>query len=280
MRAVFCRMLLAAALLSLELSVHAQAPSLSLASDYRSGLDLSEYFVSEKLDGVRAYWDGHQLIARSGNPIRAPDWYTANFPASALDGELWIARGRFDELSGIVRQSRPDSAGWHRVRYMVFDLPRSTQSFTERLSQLQQIVSLAQVPWLQSVSQFRVADEAVLMNTLARVTAGGGEGLMLRRDSSLYHTRRNSDLMKLKPLRDAEATVVAHLPGRGRLEGMMGSLLVETSEGRRFRIGTGFTDAERRAPPPLGATITYQFSGFTSTGLPRFARYLRVREDP
>lgn len=280
MRAVFCRMLLAAALLSLELSVHAQAPSLSLASDYRSGLDLSEYFVSEKLDGVRAYWDGHQLIARSGNPIRAPDWYTANFPASALDGELWIARGRFDELSGIVRQSRPDHAGWHRVRYMVFDLPRSTQSFTERLSQLQQIVSLAQVPWLQSVSQFRVADEAVLMNTLARVTAGGGEGLMLRRDSSLYHTRRNSDLMKLKPLRDAEATVVAHLPGRGRLEGMMGSLLVETSEGRRFRIGTGFTDAERRAPPPLGATITYQFSGFTSTGLPRFARYLRVREDP
>ena len=280
MRAVFCRMLLAAALLSLELSVHAQAPSLSLASDYRSGLDLSEYFVSEKLDGVRAYWDGHQLIARSGNPIRAPDWYTANFPASALDGELWIARGRFDELSGIVRQSRPDSAGWHRVRYMVFDLPRSTQSFTERLSQLQQIVSLAQVPWLQSVSQFRVADEAVLMNTLARVTAGGGEGLMLHRDSSLYHTRRNSDLMKLKPLRDAEATVVAHLPGRGRLEGMMGSLLVETSEGRRFRIGTGFTDAERRAPPPLGATITYQFSGFTSTGLPRFARYLRVREDP
>lgn len=280
MRAVFCRMLLAAALLSLELSVHAQAPSLSLASDYRSGLDLSEYFVSEKLDGVRAYWDGHQLIARSGNPIRAPDWYTANFPASALDGELWIARGRFDELSGIVRQSRPDSAGWHRVRYMVFDLPRSTQSFTERLSQLQQIVSLEQVPWLQSVSQFRVADEAVLMNTLARVTAGGGEGLMLRRDSSLYHTRRNSDLMKLKPLRDAEATVVAHLPGRGRLEGMMGSLLVETSEGRRFRIGTGFTDAERRAPPPLGATITYQFSGFTSTGLPRFARYLRVREDP
>lgn|SRR5690606_34304505 len=280
MRAVFCRMLLAAALLSLELSVHAQAPSLSLASDYRSGLDLSEYFVSEKLDGVRAYWDGHQLIARSGNPIRAPDWYTANFPASALDGELWIARGRFDELSGIVRQSRPDSAGWHRVRYMVFDLPRSTQSFTERLSQLQQIVSLAQVPWLQSVSQFRVADEAVLMNTLARVTAGGGEGLMLHRDSSLYHTRRNSDLMKLKPLRDAEATVVAHLPGRGRLEGMMGSLLVETSEGRRFRIGTGFTDAERRAPPPLGATITYQFSGFTSTGLPRFTRYLRVREDP
>jgi len=280
MHRVFCWILLAAVSLACHLQpLHAQAPSLSLASDYRPGLDLPAYFVSEKLDGVRAYWDGRQLTARSGNTIRAPAWFIADFPATALDGELWIARGRFDELSGIVRQIRPDSADWHLVRYMVFDLPHATQPFTHRLAQLQQVISLAEIPWLQPVSQFRVTDEAALMKTLARVTAGGGEGLMLRRDSSLYHTQRNSDLMKLKPLHDAEAIVLAYLPGRGRLKGMMGSLLVETSEGRRFRIGTGFSDMERRNPPPLGATITYQFSGLTSTGLPRFARYLRVRDD-
>src|SRR5690606_962120 len=258
MRAVFCWILLATASLALDLQpLHAQAPSLSLASDYRPGLDLSAYFVSEKLDGVRAYWNGRQLLARSGNAIRAPAWFIANFPATALDGELWIGRGRFDELSGIVRHSRPDNTDWQRVRYMVFDLPHSTQPFTQRLAQLQQVIELAEIPWLQPVSQFRVADEAELMTTLTRVTTAGGEGLMLRRDSSLYHTRRNADLVKLKPLHDAEAIVVDYIPGRGRLTGMMGSLLVETSEGRRFRIGTGFSDAERRNPPALGATITY-----------------------
>jgi len=280
MRAVFCWIVLAAASLALDLQpLHAQAPALSLASDYRSGLDLPAYFISEKLDGVRAYWNGRQLLARSGNTIRAPAWFIAGFPATALDGELWIGRGRFDELSGIVRQSRPDNDSWQRVRYMVFDLPHSTQPFTQRLAQLQQVIRLAETPWLRPVSQFRVADEAELMKTLTRVTGDGGEGLMLRRASSLYHTRRNTDLMKLKPLHDAEAIVIGYLPGRGRLAGMMGSLLVKTAEGRRFRIGTGFSDAERRDPPELGATVTYQFSGFTSTGLPRFARFLRIRED-
>lgn len=281
MHAIFCWLLLATLPLAFHLQpTHAQAPELSLAADYRPGLDLSTYFISEKLDGVRAYWDGQQLIARSGNTIRAPAWFVAAFPATALDGELWIGRGRFDELSGIVRQTQPEDSDWRRVHYMIFDLPHSELPFTERLAQLQRVVTLAEIPWLQPVSQFRVPNETELMQKLARITASGGEGLMLRRETSLYHTQRNTDLMKLKPLHDAEATVVAYQPGRGRLTGMMGSLLVETADGRRFRIGTGFSDAERRDPPPLGATITYQFSGLTSTGLPRFARYLRLREDP
>lgn len=260
--------------------LQAQAPTLSLAAEYRSGLDLSTYFISEKLDGVRAYWNGQHLIARSGNIIRAPAWFLAGFPVTALDGELWIGRGQFDRLSGIVRRTQPVDAEWRQVRYMIFDLPHAPRPFTERLTELQQVVALAKVPWLQPVAQFRVADEAELMLELGRITAAGGEGLMLRRDSARYHSQRNRDLMKLKPLQDAEAVVVAHVPGRGRLTGMMGSLLVEASDGRRFRIGTGFSDAERRDPPPAGSNITYQFSGLTSTGLPRFARYLRIREDP
>jgi len=77
----------------------------------------------------------------------------------------------------------------------------------------------------------------------------------------------------------AEAVVVGHLPGKGRLAGMLGALLVETPDGRRFRLGTGFSDEERREPPPLGATVTYRYFGKTRNGVPRFASFLRIRNE-
>jgi DNA ligase-1 len=255
-------------------------PALLLAEVYREDIDPADYWVSEKLDGVRAYWDGRQLFFRSGHPVSAPAWFTRDFPATPLDGELWLGRGRFERLSGIVRKVAPIDAEWRDVRYMLFELPGGTGSFTERKDRLVRLVADAGVPWLQTVEQFRIGDRKTLKAKLEAVVAAGGEGLMLHRAGASYSSGRNDDLLKLKPYLDREARVVAHLPGAGRNAGRLGALLVEDDDRRRFRIGTGFTDAQRDSPPPVGSRVTYRYRGLTAKGLPRFPSFLRVRDDP
>lgn len=253
------------------------SPPLLLAKRYEEGIDLTDYWVSEKFDGVRAYWDGTRLISRGGHPIKTPDGFTADFPPVALDGELWIARGRFDEVSGTVRQQTPDPNAWAEVRYLVFDLPCSADSFGQRLAALRRLLEPAPGAHIALVEQTRIATHEQLMARLDEVAAAGGEGLMLHRDGSHYRAGRSNDLLKVKPYLDAEARVIAHLPGKGKYTGMLGSLLVEEPDGTRFRIGTGFSDAERRNPPPVGSIITFKYHGRTSGGLPRFASFLRIR---
>ena len=255
-------------------------PPLMLAEVYRPGIAVADYWVSEKLDGVRAYWDGARLISRGGHEIRAPAWFTAGFPPEPLDGELWMGRGRFEVLSGTVRRLVPEEAAWREVRYLVFDLPGSSAPFGARLARLQGLVTAAGNPALRGLEQVRVPDQDALMAMLGAVAGAGGEGLMLHRDGSLYRGVRTPDLLKLKPYEDAEARVVGQIAGQGRLLGMLGALEVEDAEGRRFRIGTGFTDSVRRNPPPLGSRITFKYRGRTGEGIPRFASFLRVDPEP
>ena len=257
----------------------AGAPPLLLANVYREDVALDRYWVSEKLDGVRAYWDGERLRSRKGNPINAPPWFVAHLPRVPLDGELWMGRGAFERLSGAVRRQRPDDAQWREIRFMVFDLPSSPATFDRRLQRLREMFETVASPYVALVEQFRVSGRAELMERLERVVAGGGEGLMLHKGSSLYAAGRSDDLLKLKTHEDAEAVVIGHLPGKGRLTGRLGALLVETPEGLRFRLGTGFSDEERRNPPPLGATVTYRHHGRTRNGVPRFASFLRIRDE-
>lgn len=259
--------------------VLADAPGLLLAKVYSDQEDLAQWWVSEKLDGVRAYWDGRHLISRQGNRFAAPAWFTAGFPDTPLDGELWMGRGTFDELSGTVRQQTPDDAQWRKVRYMVFDMPVPDLTFDERLARLTQLITEQGIDQLQLVKQYKVNNEQALMDDLEQVVARGGEGLMLHRGTSRYRAARSDDLLKLKTYEDAEAVVIAHLPGKGKYQGMMGALLVEMPDQRRFKIGTGFSDAQRADPPPIGSTITYKYFGKTSTQLPRFASFLRVRDE-
>lgn len=256
-----------------------EAPPLLLADVYRDDVDLDRYWVSEKLDGVRAYWDGERLVSRSGNRFNAPPWFVEHFPRVPLDGELWMGRGTFERLSGAVRRQTPDGGQWRGIRFMVFDLPSSPATFDRRLQRLREMFETIESPYVALVEQFRVADRGELMDVLHRVVEGGGEGLMLHKDSSLYAAGRTGDLLKLKVHEDAEAVVVGHLPGKGRLTGMLGALVVEMPDGRRFRLGTGFSDEERRNPPPLGTTVTYKYHGKTRNGVPRFASFLRVRDE-
>jgi len=249
-----------------------------LATPYAPGIAVSQYWVSEKLDGVRGRWDGHVLWTRAGVPVDAPPWFVEGWPRVPMEGELWIGRGRFDEVSGIVRAGRNQEAGWRRVRFMVFDLPAHGGSFEARVGSMQALLGGTGIAWLLPVPQQRLPDEAALQARLAEVAAAEGEGLMLHHRQAPYRPGRSAHLLKLKMHEDAEARVVDHLPGKGKYEGMLGALLVERADGTRFRLGTGFTDAQRADPPPPGTWVTYRHDGFTTKGLPRFARFLRVRD--
>lgn len=255
-------------------------PSLMLAGRWNEDLDPRAYLVSEKLDGVRAHWDGETLRFRSGRPIAAPAKWIAALPPVALDGELWLGRGRFEVLSGIVRRERADDAVWAEVRYMLFDLPGASGTFDARLQRLRALVAEVDLPWLQAVAQFRVSDAAELQARLNEVLEGGGEGLMLHRADAHWQAGRSDAVLKLTPWLDAEARVIGHRPGRGRLKGLTGALEVESADGRRFRIGSGLSDAQRRAPPPVGVQVTYRYRELTAAGLPRFPVFVRVRELP
>ena len=257
----------------------AQPPSLMLARDYKAGVAVGDYWVSEKFDGVRGRWDGHALWTRGGGRIAVPDWFVAHWPPVPMDGELWIGRGRFDEVSALVRAQRPDDAAWRQVHFMVFDLPAHPGGFDQRLQRLRVVLAGADVPWLRPVPQQRFADAASLDARLQAVVAGGGEGLMLHHRAALYRAGRSDGLLKLKPWQDAEARVVGHTPGRGKYAGMLGALVVERPDGLRFRLGSGFDDAHRASPPAVGSHVTYRYNGLTGKGVPRFARFLRVRHE-
>lgn len=274
------RLLLTALLCLLAWPVLSASPAgPMLATPYHGNVAVPDFLVSEKLDGVRARWDGRSLWTRGGARIAAPAAFTRGWPTDPMDGELWIARGRFDEVSATVRRVRADPQAWRRVRFMAFDLPANPRPFAERVVRMRVLIAGADNPQLAMIPQRRFGTAAEVDAELARVVAGGGEGLMLHRRSARYRPGRSEDLLKYKPHQDAEAQVVAHLPGKGKYQGMMGALQVRTPEGRRFRIGTGFSDAQRTAPPPLGAWVTYRYTGLTSTGLPRFARFVRLRDD-
>ena len=260
---------------------------LMLASVYSSLTHtplLKHYWVSEKYDGVRAYWNGKEFISRQGHVYQAPAWYRRNLPDFSLDGELWLGRGQFDRLSGIVRKKVPRDSEWKLVRYMVFDLPALSENFDRRLQLLNELENLP--TWVTKVKQWRVSSEGELLKQLDDLVAQGGEGLMLHDGRSFYHAKRNDDLVKLKPSQDAEAIVVAHVPGKGKYQGQLGAIWVEANitakNGltalKRFKIGTGFSDRERQNPPRLGSVISFKYTGLTSKGIPRFARYWRIRE--
>lgn len=255
-----------------------QTPHLLLADVWKPSIDPTGWWMSEKYDGLRGYWDGRKLWSRKGNLIHAPDYFLAELPRDIpLDGELWVSHGKFEETISIVRSETPDDR-WKTVHFMVFDAPRAKGTFEERMQFLR-----ATLPegnrFVKMVVQERCQGVTQLLAERDRVVRLGGEGLMLRQPESQYEPRRSPTLLKVKPYDDAEATVIAHERGKGKFAGKLGSLRVRTDDGREFSVGSGFTEAQRESPPPVGTVITYRFRGLTAKGMPRFPTYLRIRRE-
>ena len=272
------------ALLWVAVSAQAQTPEMILAKTLPENVDVRDYWVSEKYDGVRGYWDGkqRQMYSRNGTVIALPNDFAAQLPDISLDGELWIGRGQFERVVSVVRDAQPDDSAWKQVKYMVFELPDSQNQygdFTQRMARIERITQHINAPNIQAVKQWRVRDRAELLRQLDTITQAGGEGLMLHLASAPYQTGRSDALYKLKLRQDAEATVIGYVAGTGKYAGKVGSLRVRTENGREFNVGGGLNDALRAQPPAIGSVITYQFNGLTKKGQPRFPRFLRVRVD-
>ena len=234
--------------------------------------------MSEKLDGVRGYWTGKKLISRQGNPFHVPEWFTRDFPQTPLDGELWTGRDQFQELVSIVRR---ENAGtdWEKVHYFVFDAPGTEGGFEKRLDFVRRWFLVHPNLYAEVLEHQICESEEHLRKELKEIESLGGEGVMLRRPDSPYTVGRSYDLLKVKTYEDTEATVIKHLPGSGKHTGRLGSLLVELPNEIQFAIGTGFSDKERDNPPPIGSTVTFKYYGFYKSGIPKFASFLRIREE-
>jgi DNA ligase-1 len=246
-----------------------------LAETWDGLLDPTGWWLSEKLDGVRAYWDGARLISRLGNTFHAPDWFIAGLPAHPLDGELFMERKSFQKTIAIVRR-QDKSDHWKKIRFLVFDVPAHGGEFEARHEAM---AALAKHGYATPHPHTLCKGLAHLKEELARVEALGGEGLMLRQPKSLYVAGRSATLLKVKSFKDDEAVVIAHQPGTGRHKGRLGALLVRLANGTEFSIGTGFSDKQRETPPPVGATVTFRYQELSDGGVPRFPSFDSIRDD-
>jgi DNA ligase-1 len=254
-----------------------EGPPLLLAHKWEMDIELAGWWMSEKLDGVRAFWDGTQFISRLGNVFHAPDWFIADLPKSPLDGELWGGRKTFQRTVGIVkRHDKPPE--WKTLRYLVFDAPKHGGTFEERLVHMRETVG-EKLAYARAHPHEVCRDLPHLKEELARVEALGGEGLMLRKPGSKYEAGRSHTLLKVKTFHDAEARVVEHVGGLGKHKGRLGALLVELEDGTRFNVGTGFSDKEREHPPAVGTVITFRYQELSDGGVPRFPSYVGERID-
>lgn len=251
-------------------------PDLLLLKSYQDDMDPVGWLMSEKLDGVRAFWTGKQLLSRGGAPFAAPAWFTDPLPPFPIDGELWTRRGDFERISSITRKSQPH-AGWREITYNIFEVPSAAGGLLNRLGGLEDWLARNPVPHIHVIPQTPCEGREHLRQMLKWIEAQGGEGLVLRNPDAPYRTGRDPDSLKVKSFADREAKVIGYKPGKGKYAGMVGALHVELPDGKRFYIGTGLKDADRKTPPPIGSRVTFKYQGYTKKGLPRFPSFLRVR---
>ena len=259
-------------------------PSNTLALDimlpqvYSENMAVRGWLLSEKLDGVRGYWDGSRLLSKNGIALHPPQEFLENFPPFALEGELWGGRGTFQRTVSIVKRQHP-YAGWLKLRFAIFDVPREPGGFQRRLQRAKDWFGVHPSRFAFVILQQVITDKQQVKRELKRIETLGGEGLILRKPEGAYVVGRSREIVKVKSYLDAEAVVIAHIPGKGRNRGRLGSLLVELPDTTRFRVGTGFSDRQRMNPPPVGAVITFKYYGLFQSGRPRFPSFLRTRSD-
>lgn len=260
-----------------ELSEKIKDTGLLLANKWE-GSDPTGWLMSEKLDGVRAYWDGKQVISRYGNAFTAPTFFCLNFPPFPLDGELWMDRKKFQETVSIVRTQNSDNPEWKKIKYLIFDAPTQKGGLMERMSIVKAWFETHPSEYIEIVAQIVCKDRKHLDTFLSTVEAKGGEGIMLREPSASYVHGRSNTLLKVKTFHDADGILVDYTAGKGKYEGMVGAFRIQMPNGKTFDL-SGMTDAQRKNPPPIGSIITYKYQELSKDGIPRFSAFLRVRTD-
>ena len=236
------------------------------------------WLASEKLDGMRAFWDGKELLTRNGNPIAAPEWFIEGLPKGEhMDGELFLARGAFQKTVSICRKQSPVNSEWLSIHFMAFDVPNYPGPFEQRYTYLMALCRT--LPGHVVGVEHTKTTTAEVPAMLASLESIGAEGVMLRDPASLYEGKRSNSLLKVKSFLDADAVVVGHQQGTGKHKDRLGALLCLMDGKIEFGIGTGFTDAVRENPPAIGERVTFTFFELTDRGVPRFPAFSGVRGD-
>ena len=250
------------------------SPDLMLLHTYNNQA-IEGWVMSEKLDGVRGYWDGKQLLTRQGQRLSPPAYFTKDFPPFAIDGELFSERNHFEEISSITKSFKGDS--WEKLKLYVFDVPDAEGNLFERLAKLKTYLLEHPTTYIDIIEQIPVRDKAHLYEFLNQIESLKGEGVVVRDPNAPYERKRSNRILKLKTTQDEKCTVIAHHKGKGQFENVMSALTCKNHRGE-FKIGSGFNLSERENPPPIGSVITYKYRGLTSRGKPRFATYWRERK--
>ena len=284
-----------------------------LAKEFMKGgkIDPKGFFMSEKFDGYRACYDHSkkQFFSRQNKPFNAPEWFIKAMPPRLVDGELWIGRNMFQEM-GTVRKKIPIDEEWLNVTFQVYDLPDHPGTFKERLTELKRIVKMTKDRWVTRrnnyeypfnkldcpvvvAKQVLVKDDSHMDSVYQDIIKNGGEGIMLKDPNSPYEGKRSNFLLKYKPNFDAEGIIIGYKPGQGKYSGMLGGFIcqqlinhdtymsIDEDEEHNFAI-SGMDDSIRESykkTHPIGTIISYEHSGKTDKGKPRFARYTRIRTD-
>ena len=259
-----------------SLVASAKDAELLLLKTYDDSQDVTGWLMSEKLDGMRAIWDGATLKSRKGNKIAAPEWFLLALPPFTLDGELWTQRGDFETIISIVRQQTPDER-WHTISYQIFEVPKQQGGLLDRLAILEVYLEHHPSSFIIIIPQTTVQSAAHLKTELDKITSLGGEGLVVRKPTMPYHTGRSIHALKVKQYQDSECTVIAHKEGKGKYVGKLGSLQCQLPSGITFYVGSGLSDQQRQYPPAIGSIITFKYYGFTKNNKPRFPVFLRIR---
>jgi DNA ligase-1 len=257
-------------------AVKAVALDLMLPEVYEEDIDINSWLMSEKLDGIRGYWDGEKLLSKKGIPLNPPAAFIRNFPDFAVEGEIWGGRKSYEKTLSIVLKEEAHD-GWLNLKFAIFDVPKTGGGFEARLNLAKKWFTQNPSEYAFVIDQKPVKSREQLKKELQRIEKMGGEGLILRKPGSLYTNGRSRDVLKVKSYYDMEAVVIEHIEGEGRNRGRMGSLLVELPDNKRFKIGTGFSDGDRNNPPPIGTVITFKYYGFYESGTPKFPSFLRIR---
>jgi DNA ligase-1 len=235
------------------------------------------WLMSEKLDGIRAIWNGKQLLSKQGNPIHAPDWFLQQLPPFTIDGELWTQRNDFENISSIVRQQQPDQR-WQQISYQIFEVPNQAGGLMDRLAVLSEFLNEHPSSFIHIIEQRKISSQDQLKQQLQQVTALGGEGLVVRNPDTPYHSGRSDQALKIKPYQDAECTVIGYKAGKGKYAGQTGSLKCQLDSGLIIFLGSGLSDQQRLTPPALGSLVTFKYYGLTKNKKPRFPVFLRIRQ--
>lgn len=256
---------------------YAKNSELLLLKTYDDSQDVTGWLMSEKLDGMRAVWDGKTLKSRQGNKITAPDWFLQALPPFAVDGELWTQRGDFENIMSIVRQQTPDDR-WQDISYQIFEVPHQQGGLLDRLAILQAYLEQHPSSFIMIIPQSTVQSATHLNTELDKVISFKGEGLVVRKPDIPYYTGRSKHALKVKQYQDAECTVIAHKAGKGKYIGKVGSLQCQLPSAVTFYVGSGLSDQQRLSPPKIGSIISFKYYGLTKNNIPRFPVFLRIRK--